>query len=219
MKDTERRQYDMLMRVRDFGNAHRGIFAGLPAARDAFQAVDAAVNELAAADLLKVSARAAARADRKKVARRRLIRLLVRVSQLARLLRARGRALPPFAMPRSSTDEGFLTLARQFARDAASLDVEFSGHGLGAHVIRRAAGAFESSVRDCVMNQANVIAARTRIHDLVRSARLEVRRLDLIVGSGLAPDNAIRAVWQQARRVERRRGPRSGNGAAEAVAA
>jgi len=219
MKDTERRQYDMLMRVRDFGDANRGLFAGLPAARDAFQAVDTAVNELAAADLLKVSARVAARADRKKAARKRLIRLLVRVSQLARVLRARGQELPPFTIPRSSTDEGFLTLARQFARDAASLDAEFTGHGLGPDVIRRAAGAFEASVRDCAMNRAHVIAARTRIHDLVRSARLEVRRLDLIVGSGLAPDNAMRAVWQQARRVERRRGPRSRNGAAEADAA
>ena len=138
--------------------------------------------------------------------------------ELARVLRARGEDLPLFAVPRSSTDEGYLTLARQFARDAALLDAEFSGHGLGSDVIRRVAGAFEASVRDCATNRANVIVARTRIHDLVRSARLEVRRLDLIVGSGLAPDNTIRAVWQQTRRVERRRGPRSGNGAAEADA-
>lgn len=218
MKDKERRQYEMLQRIRDFGHAHGEVFTGWPAAREAFESVSAAVRELAAADLLKLSARAEGRADRKASARKALITPLVRVSQLARVLRARGRTLPAFAIPRSSSDQGWLTLARQFQRDAATLEAELIRHGLDPAAIEGAAGAFAASVRDRAMKQADHTEARTRIHDLITSALLEARRLDLIVGNESAGDNVIRAVWEHARRVERPRRPQTGTGESAAPA-
>jgi hypothetical protein len=58
--------------------------------------------------------------------------------------------------------------------------------------------------------RADHTLARTRIHDLLTSAILEVRRLDLVVDNALPHDNVIRAVWKQARRVEGSRRTRGG---------
>ena len=95
-----------------------------------------------------------ARADRKANARKALIKPLVRASQLARVLRTRGSVLPVFEIPRSSSDHGWLTRARQFARDAASVDAEFSGRG--PKTIARVTDAFERASRDREMNRADL---------------------------------------------------------------
>jgi len=203
MKDRERRKYEMLLRIRDFGNMNREVLAGLPpAGPTAFESVNAAVNALTATDVMKLSARMAARADRKANARNALIKLLVRTSQLARVLRARGYVLPVFEIPRSSSDQGWLTRARQFARDAEPFDAEFDGHGVGPKTIATVADAFEKATRDREMKRADHIEARMRIRHLLRSALLDVRRLDLMVQRQFARDTVIRTVWTQVRRVE-----------------
>jgi hypothetical protein len=212
MNAHERRQYEMLLRLRDFSNTHKDLFAASPLAQEAFGNVNAAIDELTATDLLKLSASVAARADRKVIARRALSELLAKVSQLARVLRARGQAMAPFLLPAARSDQDLLTTARQFARDAEPFDAEFSGHGVGPNVIAAAAAALEMAVRDRGMKRADHTAARTRIRDLLAAAFLDVRRLDLIVDNELATDNnPIRAVWKQARRIERARGPRGGS--------
>ena len=218
MNATEKRQYEMLLRLRDFSNSHRDLFASSPVAQEAFAAVNTAIDALTETDLLKLSASVAARGDRKAVARRALNDVLMKVSELARVLRAQGQTMPTFALPASRSDQSLLTAARQFARDAASFEEAFNGHRVGSKVIADAAAAFESATRDRGMSRAEHTAARTRIHDLLAAAILNVRRLDVLVDSELAGDNAIRAVWKQARRVESARGPR-GNRAAVATPA
>ena len=69
--------------------------------------------------------------------------------------------------------------------------------------------AFEEATRDCGMSRADHTAARTRIQELLSSALLEVRRLDLIIDNELAGDKVIQAVWKQARRIEYPRRPRT----------
>jgi len=211
MNAHERRQYEMLLRLRDFSHTHKDLFASSPLAQEAFSSVSSAIDELTATDLLKMSASVSARADRKVIARRALSELLAKVSQLARVLRARGQMMAPFLLPAARSDQDLLTTARQFARDAEPFDTEFSGHGVGPKAIAAAAIALEMAVRDRGMKRADHTAARTRIRDLLAAAFLDVRRLDLIVDNELASDNnPIRAVWKQARRIERARGPRGG---------
>ena len=79
MNATERRQYEMLLRLRDFSNTHSDLFASSPVAQEAFAAVNTAIDELTATDLLKLSASVQARADRKAIARRALTELLMKV--------------------------------------------------------------------------------------------------------------------------------------------
>jgi hypothetical protein len=175
-------------------------------ARQAFDAVNAAVDGLTTTDVLKQSASMAKRADRKAAARTALITVLTRVGQLARILRAQGRTIQAFPFPEPRTDQGMLTAARQFARDLAPFDAEFTGHRIGPVTIMEIAAAFEAAVSDCERKRAEFLAARTRIHDLLTSALLDVTRLDLIVDHVVGSNNPIQAIWKQARRVEKTRG-------------
>jgi len=201
MNAGQRRQYEMLLRLRDFSNTHRDLFAASAVAQEAFASVDAAITELTTTDQVKLSASAAARNDRKALARKALTELLVKVCTLARVLRARGVDVADFEMPVSKSDQTLLTAARQFAQDAVPLEAEFNGHGIGPKVIAEGTAAFDKATRDKGMKRADHTAARTRIQDLLASAFLDVRRLDLIVDNELGDNNPLRAVWKEARRV------------------
>jgi hypothetical protein len=219
MNAYDRRQYEMLLRVRDFGTTNRNVFSTSTVAQEAFASINAAIDDLTTTDLLKASASVSARADRKTMARKALIELLVKTSQLARVLRASGQTLPAFEMPASKSDQALLTAARQFVRDAAPLEEAFISHGVRPKVIADVAAAFENATRDRGMSRADHTAALTRIHDRLAGVMLEVHRLDLIVDGELVADNGLRAVWKQARRIEDPRARRRGTAGREAPAA
>ena len=210
MHIKQRRQYEMLLRVRDFGKMHGHVFSASGMAPEVFGSINAAVDEVAATALAKVSAASAARADRKRRARQDLAELLVKVSQLARLLRARGQTVPAFMLPASRSDLEVLTVARQFARDAAAFEADFTGHGMGSAVIAAAADVLDRAMSDRGAGRADHVAALARIKDLLAVALLDVRRLDLIVANELAKENVVTAVWKQARRVGVVPGARAG---------
>jgi hypothetical protein len=201
MDARERRQFEMLLRVDDFGATYRHLFAA-PRAPQTFAEVAAAVAALKENAVTKLSASAAARADRTAEARVALVHLLSRVSQLARVLRAEGQELPPFPPPASKSDQALLIAGRHFAQQAKTADTEFAEHGMGSAVIEATTMAFAAALRDRGTSRADRIAARTRIQVLVSSALKAVRRLDLMVQNELAHDNVVQATWKQARHVE-----------------
>src|SRR4051794_16044779 len=53
METRQRRQYEMLLRVRDFGDTHRALFSPASAAPQAFTTLGATIDELTAADTKK----------------------------------------------------------------------------------------------------------------------------------------------------------------------
>lgn len=218
MNAFERRQYEMLLRLRNFGEAHGDLFTAAPTTQEAFASLGAAINQLTETDLVKMASSPAARAGRKEKAHKELLELLAKVSQLARVLRARGENVPPFVIPASRNDQVLLTTARQFARDAEG-SAEFTAHGVGPAVIKTLTEVFEMAVRDRGMKKADHTAARARIHELIASALLDVRRLDLLVDNALTGNNSILTVWKQARRVESARGPRGNGVSSEDVSA
>ena len=202
MNARETRQYEMLLRVRDFGNANRQAFSGCRIALQTFAAVSAAVDELATSDVVRRSTSLSGRSRGKRPARKALVALLMDVRRLARVLRAEGRTMPPFPLPDSRSDQALLTTGRQFARDAEQSADEFTSHGVGPARIAQATAAFESALQDRGISRAGFTAARTRIRDLLMTARLNVRRLDLIIANAIDTDPVIEAVWKRTRRVE-----------------
>jgi hypothetical protein len=208
MNAIERRQYEMLLRVRDFGNTYASSFSAAGAARQTLATVNDLVSELTTADMRKMSASVAARAQRKQTARKALTDLLVKSNQLAKLLRGRGQTTPAFELPRSRSDQALLTAGRQFAHDATALDDDFTAHGMPVKLLADTTAAFETAVRDRGMSRSDRIAAGTRIRDLLATAINEARRLDLIVSNELAGDKVVQAVWKQARHVEEARAAR-----------
>jgi hypothetical protein len=205
MNSKQTKQYEMFLRVRDFGNTHGDAFSASSVAKDTFAAVGAAIDELAAADVRKRGSLQSARADRNKAARTALTDVLVSASHLARVLRVRGRPLPAFELPELRNDQSLLTTARQFAADAVAFDAEFTGHGVGPAQITASAAALETAVRDRGSSRSEHTAVRARIKEVLNAARLDVQRLDLIVKGECGGDPVIQSVWQLARRVDRPR--------------
>ena len=69
----------------------------------------------------------------------------------------------------------------------------------------QAIAAFEAALSGRGMTRSDLTASRTRIRDLLRTAELAARRLDLIIGNRPDTEAAVQVVWKQARRIERGR--------------
>src|SRR3954463_1969792 len=211
MHGTERRQYEMLVRVRKFGEANQALLDSSPVARQTVATVGSVVDELRASDMKKMAASASVRAGRREAARHTLLQLLQNIVQLARNLTAEGRTLPPFDLPNSKSAQALLTAGRQFAVDVAPFDADFGGHGLSAAFITKTTDVFEAAVNDQGMSRADRAAAIARIRELLAAGTRGARRLDLIVQHDLAPNTQVQAPWQQLRRIEDPRGSRGGS--------
>jgi hypothetical protein len=219
MTGTQRRQFEMLLRVRDFGNTHRDVLSTSALAQQLFAAVGTTIDDLTTADRNKMSASAGARADRKAQARRALVELLQKAAQLSRVLRAEGHAVPPCDLPASESNQALLTAGRRLAVDAASFPAEFGGHGMSADLVTEVTAAFERAVAEQGTRRAEHIAARARIQALLQAGVRHVRRLDVIVATELAHDTVARTVWAQAQRLQAVRGPQGSDQAAMPAAA
>jgi hypothetical protein len=219
MTGIERRQYEMLVRVRNFGETHHALFESSPVAQQTFAAVGVAIDDLSAADMKKMAASASARADRREAARRTLRELLQNVALLGRTLRAEGRTLPAFDLPRSKSAVMLLTAGRQFAVDVQPFEADFAGHGMGAAQIASTTAAFEQAMNTQGTSRTEHVAARAHIRGLVAAAVRSVRRLDLIVANDLRDNQVIQAQWKQLRRLEDPRASRGASGAGSDPAA
>lgn len=212
MNSKEARQFDMLLRVEDFGTTHRRLFTEPGLATDTFADVAAVVKELAATHLATVTASVSARAERKATARAALHGVLVKASHTAKVLRTRGRTVGPFAVPSQKSDQVLLTVGRQFARDAAAFEADFTALGMPSQLIADTATAFETALRDRGMSRTQFRAGRARTRNLLARAVDDVRALDVIIHNQLPGDQAIQDVWKQARRVEESRARTGGAG-------
>jgi hypothetical protein len=218
MTGIERRKFEMLVRVRNFGNTHAELFAALPVAQQTFAAVGTTIRQLTIANMNKMSASSAARAAPKKAARKALTGLLQRAAQLARNLRADGHTAPGFDFPGSKDGVSLLTAGRQFAVDAAAFEAEFSGHGMSPRQITATTDAFETATGERATARTQHVAAKARIHELLGAAIRRVERLDLIIKNDLGNNYVVQAEWTQLRRREDPRGSRNGGGASAPVA-
>jgi len=211
MNGIERRQYEMLVRVRNFGETNHTLFESSPVAQEMFTAVGAAIDDLGAADVKKMAASASARARNRETTRTALRQLLQNVGQLAKTLTAEGRALPAFDLPRSKSAVALLTTGRQFAEAVQPFDAEFAGHGLGAAHIVSTTAAFEDALKVQGVGRSEHVVVSKRIGELFAGAMRCVRRLDVIVATDLH-DGAIQAEWKRLRHLEDARLSRGGSG-------
>jgi len=205
MNEIERRQYEMLVRVRDFGDRYGHLFPASSVARRSFAAVARAVRELEAQDIEHMAASASARARRKTMAGDALRARVLAISQTARVLAADTPGLDQqFAMPSPATDQALLTAASKFARDAEPLSSQFLAHGMPATFIAELLALvdiFERALRDRGAGREARGAARASTRAALASGLAAVRALDAIVTNHLRDDAVTRAVWERDRRV------------------
>ena len=203
MKLTDRRRYEMLTRVRDFGVNFGHLLPESTLARQALATIDEAVGHVPSLDQVGTSASVAA--ARKTTARSALVDLLVKVEQTARVLAVDNPGLKPrFTLPASLSDRRLLSIARQFASDAAAQAAEFVAHGMPATFVvdlEQRIATFEATLQQRGASREEQVAAGARIAALLAAALAAVRTLDVIVANHLASDPVTQAVWKRDRRV------------------
>jgi len=206
MNAIERRQYEMLLRVRDFGHTYGHLFPATSVAQQDFATVAAAIADLDAHDLTHMAASVSARAQRKNDAREPLLVLVQAISQTARVLAERGaQGLDgQFEVPDPATDQALLTTGRKFARDVEPFSSQFIMHGMPATFVSDLTAlvdGFERALRDRGLGREARRAARENTKAALSSGLAAVRSLNTIVTNHLKNDAATRAVWDSERRI------------------
>jgi hypothetical protein len=205
MNAIERRQYDMLVRVRDFGDNHGHLFPASSVARQNFEAVAAAIKELDAQAVTHMAASLSARAERKTKARDTLLARLHAISQTARVLPVGELGLDQqFKVPSPATDHMLLTAGRKFAGDAEAFSSQFVAHGMPATFLgdlNALVDGFEGALRDRGLGRDARRAARASTTAALSAGLAAVRSLDVIVINHLRDDVAATSVWERERRI------------------
>ena len=205
MNTIERRQYEMLVRVRDFGDNYGHLFPASSVARESFTAVAAAIKELDTQDLTHMAASAAALLERKTRARDALLARLQAIDQTARVLARDAPGLDQqFRVPAEPSEPTLLTTGRKFTRDVEPLTSQFLAHGMPATFVadlNALVDGFDRALRDRGVGRETRRAARAATRAALSSGIAAVRSLNVVVINHLRHDEVPAAVWEQARRI------------------
>jgi hypothetical protein len=219
MRIEEIRKYQMLVRVRDFGAAHRDLFPARSVAGKLFAAVAAAADALQQHDSTELAGRGGEQdgAASKAAARAALRRQVRAIALTAAASEAPGLGAK-FRASLDENDERLLSQARTFLEEAKPFAETFVAHELPSNFLRQlqeAIDGFERATRERASGRDQRVGARARFDATMTAALHAVRRLNAIVPNKL-DDPASVAVWNGARKIDY--GARTKNGGAVAVA-
>ena len=204
MNNSQLRRYEMLVRVRDFGDAHADLFFESSLARQTFAAVTDAVEQLTAHTVAKLSS--VRGTPTKAMARAALTDRLAAISHTARVISATTPGLEEkFVFPDRPSDQGLLMTARVFAQDAEPIADRFIAHVMPQTFLAdlvAAIGQFEQAIHQRDAGKDERTVARARIQAALRSGGAAARALDAMVGNRLRDDPVTMAVWKRDRRVQ-----------------
>jgi hypothetical protein len=209
MDDKELRSYEMIMRVRGFGEERAASFPNTTLGGELFAAVSAAATELGEHVAAKVSGSSTARQGTasKAVARAELREALEAIRDTARSMSITMPGLDSkFRIPRNMTDQDLLATAHAFATDAEPLKSDFMRFALPASFLEDLNAHiedFESAHNSQNTGMGHQVMATAAIDDALERALSAIRQLDAIVRNTFRNDSASLAVWGSARHVER----------------
>ena len=127
MNNSQLRRYEMLVRVRDFGDAHADLFVESSLVRQTFRTVTEAVEQLTAHTVAKLSS--VRGTPNKAMARAALTDHLAAIGHTARIIAANTPGLEEkFVLPDRPSDQVLLMTARVFAQDAEPIADRFIAH-------------------------------------------------------------------------------------------
>jgi len=211
MTSLDDHRYTMLVRVTEFGAAHRDRFPAAGHASRLFAAISKAVDQLGTHALAQSAGELAARdgALSKAAAREALRQALEAIARTARAIDSKAPALGgKFRLPSIRNDHELTTAARSFARDAAHLKARFLARGLPKTFtadLRAAVDAFERASQHRFVARARCGAARAGIRTAIDTALIALNRLDAIVLNVFRDEPAFLAGWTSAKHVTRAR--------------
>jgi hypothetical protein len=193
----------MLLRVRDYGTAHRELFPESSSGREAFDTVAHAIEQI---DAHATAALSAARESQKTTTARRRV-ILERMQSIARTsrgVRTTAGTRLKLPMPTHTSDVAVITAARSFLNQAEPLHDQFVALGLSPTCLtelREAADAFDAAMADRRAGRAGVAAIQAGIKAALAQGCDAARTLDIAVVNTVGQDPVLLAAWQRDRRV------------------
>jgi hypothetical protein len=213
MTNRETRQYEMLVRVRDFGERHRDLFPASTQGGEALVAVAEAVRQLNEYTVATLSAANDGKEPRKQ-ARQDLLDQLAPMAKTARALASKTPGFNNvFRLPRRDRDSTLTTAGHMFVAEAGKVKEQFVAYGLPDTFLADAAVAIdrlEEAIRAKATGMTSRSAARTGIDRAMAAGLAAARILDVIVANQLRGDAMTRAEWRTARRLQPGRRGRRG---------
>jgi len=209
MNTQQTRQYEMLLRVQEFGNNHKDQFPATSPGGESFANLSAVVNRLGEAGVSKRSTTGEGR-QQKKAARDAL---LVHLKTMSRCARNIARYVPGFddkyKLGRLRSDQSVLMTGKTFAHEAAQSSDLFVKYGMRDTFLSELDALVEDydhAIRTWQAGRDSQTSARANIEDALNQGLRHARTLDIFVASQLGHDSGAMAVWERGRRYD---GPRS----------
>lgn len=209
MNSDETRRYDMLKRVRNFGEVRAADFPDTSLGHELFREFSDALKELDANATNQASgANAAVGGTRTKgTIREELIAALTAINRTAKAMAFDTPGLEDkFRLPRSGSDQALLNAARAFAVDAAPLKAGFLRHEMAEtflEELQTQIDAFELALNHRATAKGVRVSATVGIDSALTRGVSAVRRLDAVIQNKFRNDAATLAAWTTASHVER----------------
>ena len=209
MTDTERRKYEMFLRVREFGTTRASAFPQSTLAGELLSRLDGVIAELDARMSAQSSNRGAAQEGTasKAAARDELRRDLDAISRTARVMALSMPGLEnKFRAPRSVSDQALLSKARAFLTDASPLNAEFTRRGLPEDFLEDLSDDiqdFAQAITHTIQKREAQVASTAAIDDAIERGVNAVRELDVIMRNKFAADPTALAAWFSASHTQR----------------
>ena len=208
MTDEERRIYDALVKINQFGIDEAASFSGV--ATTNFTLIGQIVDsiQLTGSDQMSAIGDSGEQFELKGIKREELRELMSRTSRTARSMAYDFPGIDDqFRMPRNRNDADLLNAARAFITNGTPITSDFEAYGLKSHwfdgELKTAADAFEATLSTTASAQADRAEATAEIHDWVVQGMRTRRILDGIVRNIFFNDPGKLAAWQQAAHIER----------------
>ena len=204
MDTNQMKQYEMLVRVNQFGETHGDVFRKTIQARQHFADVTAAVKELSGHAVDKMRATDEGKSN-KAMARRALASRLRTIGRTARLIEADNPGMEDkFKYPKPQSDQALIAAGRLFAQDAEAFAGAFVAQVMPKTFIadlEKLVEQFEQAIQERDANREAHAAARMRIAALLRSGTVAVRKLDAMMSTHEFGDVDIVELWRRERKV------------------
>lgn len=207
MNDSDRRRYEMLVRVKQFGIDNAADFTGIATTKFAEVGSKVDQTETKSAAQQAGFAQSAQQFEVKDTAREDLRDEMAAIARTARSMEYSFDGISEeFRFQRNLSDETMLARARAFATAAVAREADFIAYGLPATFIAdltAAANAFEATFASAASATAGQVAATAESAAFIREAMIAKRVLEGIVRNRYANDPGKLAAWISASHVEK----------------
>ena len=209
MKDSERRSYEMLLRVRDFGGVRAALFPANTRGGELFTQLGAVIAEADGHAEVKAARQGtfAQNTSGKSAARRALQAAVEAISRTARAMALESPGIEErFRLPRNKSDQTLLSTARAFFTGAEPIKADFIRHDLPAAFLENLASNiedFERAITSLNNSRDARVAATNALGGAIARGVAIVRQIDAVVRNKFREDAATLAAWASASRIER----------------